>query len=83
MAKNVLVELARRDDTKELKWLADSFAELQQLRHEADYDPHARYTLGEAGPTLRLAELVISILRDLSPDTKLLLAVTLLTKIRR
>jgi uncharacterized protein (UPF0332 family) len=62
---------------------AKTFVELQVLRHDADYDPDARYNRTEALNAIALAEDAIRSLRASSKKDRRAFAVLLLLKKRR
>jgi hypothetical protein len=82
-AKAALFELARQVDDSALKVLSQSFAALQQFRHEADYDPHKNFAAGSDGGCVALARLGISVLTEMSADLRIELATSLLLRTRR
>jgi uncharacterized protein (UPF0332 family) len=68
----------------ELRLCARTFIELQKLRHEADYDPHARLTRSDAQSTVARADVASNQLQlpSVPHDEKMLFFVTLRFKSR-
>lgn len=58
----------------QVKDLADKFTSLQNDRHEADYNPHKKFSALEAVLSIQSAETCIKHLRSLEPKHKRALA---------
>lgn len=82
-AKNGLLELARRFDDRNMMLLSETFAALQQFRHDADYNPRLRYWAGNDGGCLVLATMGIDAALALPPPLRSEVATSLLLKSRR
>jgi len=62
---------------QEIQLCANSFIELQKLRHEADYDPQARITLSDVEGAIRMAETAMKKLAAAPEEQRRLFLVTL------
>jgi uncharacterized protein (UPF0332 family) len=67
---------------QDIQQCADSFVQLQHLRHDADYDPHLRVLRAEALEAIRIAEVAIRSLKSAPRKDRKAFAVLLLLKKR-
>jgi hypothetical protein len=66
----------------ELHLCARTFVDLQKLRHDADYDPHAQFTLSETQAAIRRAEIAMKMIGKAPEKERRLFLLTLRYKHR-
>ena len=59
----------------QIKQFASAFAQLQDLRHQADYDPNKIFTLDEVLDWIDLAEAAIESFMQADPDERKMVAI--------
>lgn len=82
-AKKACREVRQMGFPAEICACADAFVELQDARHEADYDPHHRVSLADALASVRRAEQAISDLKAADRRHRRAFAVQVLFQTRR
>lgn len=75
-------EFAIKSFCHELRLCASTFVELQKLRHEADYDPHAQITLFDTQNAIARAEVAVEKLEAAPFEQRDLFLLTLRFRLR-
>ncbi len=74
--------LGRKAFSKEIQYVAYAFADLQELRHRADYDPNIRVYKSEALAASIRAAFAITQFETAAPDERRLFLLAMLLKAR-
>jgi uncharacterized protein (UPF0332 family) len=82
-AKDALKQASLRQLHPDLARFANAFITLQEVRHEADYDPHRVFSRAEVLSLIAQSRRAIEVLAEIPPDIRLELTTRVLFRARQ